>query len=100
MKYLKSVVVKYNSSMYILRLQRMLDEVQGKFNDKVRPYTARCQGYVEGLSKIRLNPEEISYSLDLSISVVKSRMAKTEREKIERDKFQRTEIIPAFEIIS
>jgi hypothetical protein len=100
MKYLKSVVVKHNSSMYILRLQRMLDEGQGKFNDKVRPYTARCQRNVEGLSKIGLNPEEISYSLDLPISFVKSRMAKIGREKIERDRFQRTGIIPAFEIIS
>lgn len=52
MKYLKSVVVKYNSSMHILRLQRMLDEAQGKFNDKVRPYTARCQRDVEVFQKL------------------------------------------------
>jgi hypothetical protein len=78
----------------------MLDETQGMFNDKVRPYTARCQRDLEGLSKIGLNPEEISYSLDLPISFIKSRMAKIEREKIERNMFQRTRIIPAFEIIS
>jgi hypothetical protein len=62
MKYLKSVVFKYNSSMYILRLQRMLDEA--------RPCTVRCQRDVEGQSKIGLNPEEISYSLDLPLSFV------------------------------
>ena len=44
MKYLKTAGVKYNLSkyMYVLRLQRALDEAQRKFNDKIRPYTACC----------------------------------------------------------
>ena len=62
-----------------VRLQRALDIAQGKFNDndKVRPYIARCQkDDVESLSKIGMTPEDISYSLSLPISLVRSHKAR------------------------
>ena len=46
---------------------------------EIRPYTAsvRCQKDIESLSKIGLSPEDISRSLDLSISFVKSHMERS-----------------------
>jgi len=78
----------------------MLDEAQGKYvnnDDKVRSYSAsaRCQKDIESLSKIGLNPYEISRSLDLSTSFVKSRMARIEEDKAERRRFLLTGRIPA-----
>jgi hypothetical protein len=76
----------------------MLDEANGRYyqDDKIRHYTAsvRCQKDVENLSKIGLNTQEISRSLDVPISFVKSRMARVESEKEVRNRFLRTGITP------
>jgi hypothetical protein len=99
LKYLSHAVVNYNCKMYILRLQRMLNEAQGKYvnDDKVRAYTAsiRCQKDIESLSKIGLNPQEISRSLDLSsTSFVKGRIARIDQDNAERRRFLATGHIP------
>ncbi len=88
-----------NDSSNIIELQHKLMEAQGKHNsnnDKFRPYTAsvRCQKDIDHLSRIGLNAEDISRSLDLSISFVKSRMARINEEKEKRMRFLRTGILP------
>jgi hypothetical protein len=77
----------------------MLNEAQGKYvnDDKVRAYTAsiRCQKDIESLSKIGLNPQEISRSLDLSsTSFVKGRIARIDQDNAERRRFLATGHIP------
>ena len=76
----------------------MLDEANGRYRqeDKIRSYTAsvRCEKDVSNLSKIGLNTEEISHSLGLPISFVKSRMARIERQNEERRRFLSTGNIP------
>ena len=76
----------------------MLDEANGRYrqDDKIRTYTAsvRCEKDVSNLSKIGLNTEEISHSLGLPISFVKSRMARIDEEKAKRNRFLRTGIVP------
>ena len=76
----------------------MLDEANGRYRqeDKIRSYSAsvRCEKDVENLSKIGLNTEEISHSLGLGISFVKSRMARINEVNADRRRFLRTGILP------
>jgi hypothetical protein len=78
--------------MHIVELQHKLNEGQGRYNDKVRVYSAsaRCQKDVESLSKIGLNTQDISRSLDLPISFVKRRMARIEKENAAKRRFMAT----------
>ena len=86
-----------------IELQRKLMEAQGKYNsnnDKIRPYTAsvRCQKDIESLSKIGLNTQEISYTLDLPFSLIRSQQARIARASEDRRRFLRTGILPQFEV--
>lgn len=86
-----------SSSSGIIELQHKLMEAQGKCgDDKIRPYKAsvRCQKDIESLSKIGLSPEDISKSLDLSISFVNSHMTRINEDKTKRMRFLRTGILP------
>ena len=77
--------------MHIVELQHMLDEAQGK-EERIRPYSAsvRCQKDVENLSRIGMTPEDISYSLDLPLSLVRSHKARIEEQKAARRRFLMT----------
>ena len=85
-----------DSSSSIIELQHKLMEAQGKYGDKIRPYTASvsCQKDIENLSKIGLSPEDISRSLDLSTSFIKSHIARINEDKAKRMRFLRTGILP------
>jgi len=84
--------------MYLLRLQRMLDEAQGKYidNDKISQYTAsvRCQKDIESLKKIGLTTEEVSRSLDVPVSFVKRQVVRIAQSNEARNRFLRTGVIP------
>ena len=79
-----------------IELQHKLMEAQGKFNDKIRPYTAsvRCQKDIESLSKIGLSTKEISDTLDIPVSFVERQIARIERHNEARNRFLRTGILP------
>ena len=85
-----------DSSSSIIELQHELMEAQGKFNDKIRPYTAsvRCQKDIESLSKIGLSTQEISDTLDIPVSFVERQIAWIERDYEARNRFLRTGILP------
>ena len=85
--------------MYILRLQRALDEAKGKYyDDKITTYTAsvRCEKDIENLTspKIGLTTYETAHALDLPVSFVKSRMARIAQNNAERKRFLNTGRIP------
>ena len=84
--------------MYQLRLQRALDEAQGKYidNDRIRQYpaSARCQKDIESLKRIGLTTEEVSRSIDLPVTFVKRHMARMAQGNEERRRFLRTGNIP------
>ena len=79
-----------------IELQHKLMEAQGKFNDKIRPYTAsvRCQKDIESLSKIGLSTQEISDTLDTPVSFVEHQIARIERHNEARNRFLRTGLLP------
>ena len=89
-------MLRNDSSNSIIELQHKLMEAQRKYGDKIRPYTAsvRCQKDIESLSKIGLNPKDISRSLDLSISFVRSHLARINEDKVKRMRFLSTGILP------
>ena len=85
--------------MYILRLQRALDEAKGRYqDDKIRTYTAsvRCEKDIEELtsSRVGLTTYETAHALDLPVSFVKSRMARIAQSNAERRRFLNTGRIP------
>ena len=77
-----------------IELQHKLMEAQGKFNDKIRPYTAsvRYQKDIESLSEIGLSTQEISDTLDTPVSFVEHQIARIERHNEARNRFLRTGI--------
>lgn len=77
--------------MHLVELQHMLDEARRK-EGRIRPYSAsvRWQKDVESLSQIGMTPEDISYSLDLPLSLVRSHKARIESEKAARRRFLQT----------
>ena len=79
-----------------IELQHKLMEAQGKFNDKIRPYTAsvRCQKDIESLSKNGLSTQEISDTLDIPVPFVERQIARIERHNEARNRFLRTGILP------
>ena len=79
-----------------IELQHKLMEAQGKFNDKIKPYTAsvRRQKDIERLSKIGLSTQEISDTLDIPVSFVERQIARIERHNEARNRFLRTGILP------
>ena len=80
----------------IIELQHELMEAQGKYGDRIRPYTAsvRCQKDIEGLAKIGLSTQEISDTLDTPVSFVERQIARIERHNEARNRFLRTGILP------
>ena len=79
-----------------IELQHKLMEAQGKFNDKIKPYTAsvRRQKDIESLSKIGLSTQEISDTLDTPVSFVERQIARIEIHNEARNRFLRTGILP------
>ena len=80
-----------------MELQHKLMEAQGKLDKlQVRTYaqSARCAKDVDNLSKVGLTPEQISYTLDLPLQLVRSHKAKIERQREERRKFLATGLLP------
>ena len=85
-----------------IELQRKLMEAQGiepTKERKIKSYTAsvRCQKDIENLSKI-LNTEEIAYTLDLPLSLVKRHQAIIKRQNEERRRFLRTGTLPRLDV--
>ena len=85
--------------MYLERLQKMLDESNGRYReDKIRTYMAsvRCDKDIENLTspKIGLTTYDTAQVLDLPISFVKSRLARIAQNNEERNRFKRTATIP------
>jgi hypothetical protein len=86
--------------MYQLRLQRLLDEANGRYrqDDKIRTYTAsvRRQKDIENLTsgKIGLSTHETAEVLDLPISFVKRQMIRIAQNNEARNRFLRTGVIP------
>ena len=91
MKYLSQPVAKIILViMYILRLQRALDEAKGKYyDDKIRTYTGsiRCQKDIESLKNIGLTTEEVSRSIDVPVSFVQRQMIRIAQSNEERRRF-------------
>ena len=79
-----------------IELQHKLMEAQGKFNEKIKPYTAsvRCQKDIEGLAKIGLGTKEISDTLDIPVSFAEHQIARIERHNEARNRFLRTGLLP------
>ena len=85
--------------MYILRLQRALDEANGRYqDDKIRTYTAsvRCQKDIENLtsSRVGLTTYETAHALDVPISFVKRQLIRIAQNNEEKNRFLRTGKIP------
>ena len=79
-----------------IELQHKLMEAQGKFNDKIRPYTAssRCQKDIESLSMVGLSAKEISDTLYIPVSFAERQIARIERHNEARNRFLRTGLLP------
>ena len=89
------MMIRNDSSNNIIELQHKLMEAQGKYGDKIRPYTAsvRYQKDIESLSKIGLSTKEISDTLDIPLSFAERQLARIERHNEARNRFLRTGIL-------
>jgi hypothetical protein len=91
-------MLRNDSSNSIIELQHKLMEAQcgEDYGKKIKSYTAssRCQKDIESLSRIGLNTEEISRSIDLPISFVKRQIVRIERHNEARNRFLSTGILP------
>ena len=88
--------------MYLLKLQRALDEANGRYqDDKIVKYTAsvRCQKDIENLtsSRIGLTTYETAHALDVPVSFVKSQLARLAQNNEAKNRFLRTGIIPVLD---
>jgi hypothetical protein len=81
----------------IVELQHKLMEAQGRLEERIKPYAARCQKDVESLSKIGMTPEEISYVTDVPLYFIRKHKGKIEREKTARRRFLMTGQLPEME---
>ena len=91
-------MLRNDSSNSIIELQHKLMKAQygEDYGKKIKSYTAssKCQKDIESLSKIGLNIQEISDTLDIPVSYAERQIARIERHNEARNRFLRTGRLP------